>query len=57
MVISTYIDGFRDGLELAIYLLYENKTKKEVIKKLNYYLSLVKENKFEKLRMELGAFK
>lgn len=42
----SHINGFHEALELTITLCEASETLEEAIKKLNYCLNLVKENKF-----------
>jgi len=52
-----YRQGMIDGLELALEACEECNAPSKVKENINYYLRLVKEDKFTKIRMDLGAFK
>jgi len=54
---SDYRQGMIDGLELADMIINEAKSLEEATSRLRYYLKLTKEDKFEKIRIELGVFK
>lgn len=53
--VQDYRQGMIDGLELALNLCFGSHDFEEAVDKIEYYLKLVKEDKFEKIRMELGA--
>jgi hypothetical protein len=54
---NEYRQGMIDGLELALDVCEKHDVLPEVIDKINYYIRLIKEDKFTKIRLELGAFK
>lgn len=49
-----YQRGMIDGLELALVVCNEQKDLSKAINKMDYYLKLMKENRFEKMKIELG---
>jgi len=52
-----YARGFEDALELALTALDEAKSLEEAKERVRYYMSLIKERKFEKIRYMLGALR
>jgi len=61
----SYQNGFEDALELIKYVIaeeYERSSSKEdfyerIKDRIEYYLSLSKEKKFERIKWELGALR
>jgi predicted nucleotidyltransferase len=56
MVDAVYVRGWQDCLEVVDLVLEKAKTVDDVKIKMQQLQKLVKENKFEKIRYELGAF-
>jgi len=56
MVDITYARGWDDCLEAVMKILNSSTNVEEVKKKLEKLHSLVKDNKFEKIRYELGVY-
>jgi predicted nucleotidyltransferase len=56
MVDAVYVRGWQDCLEVVDLVLEKAKTVDDVKMKMQQLQKLVKENKFEKIRYELGAF-
>lgn len=52
-----YRQGMIDGLELALDTCERCDDKNETIEVIRYYLKLIKEDKFEKLKTQLGAIR
>ena len=52
-----YARGFEDALELALTALDEASSLEEAKERVRYYMSLIKERKFEKIRYMLGALR
>lgn len=46
--------GFEDGLELSLAAINNSKSLKEAKRKVEDYLSLIKERKFDQIDRELG---
>lgn len=53
----SYARGFEDALELVMIALDEAKKLEEAKERVRYYMSLIKERKFEKIRYMLGALR
>lgn len=53
----SYTRALEDGLELSLAAVNTSKSLREARKKIENYLSLVKEKKFEQIDMELSVFK
>jgi hypothetical protein len=54
---SDYRQGMIDGLELALDVCEKHDAPQQIKDDIDYYLRLVKEDKFTKIRLELGALK
>ncbi len=54
---NDYNQGFIDGLELVLYFCDQSASVLEVKERVCYYVQLAREEKFEKLREQLGAFR
>lgn len=51
-----YRQGMIDGLELALDACERHDAPEEVKESIKQYLRLIKEDKFTKIKMDLGAF-
>jgi hypothetical protein len=49
--------GMMDGLEMALEVCDRSKTLPAARELISYYLRLIKEEKFEKMKEQLGAFR
>jgi hypothetical protein len=56
MVDVTYVRGWEDCLEAVSTMMEETESLSELKKKVRKLQGLVKQNKFEKIKYELGAF-
>ena len=52
-----YMRGFEDALELVMTALSEVKSLREAKVRVEYYMTLVKERKLERIKYMLGALK
>jgi hypothetical protein len=52
-----YTRGFEDALELSLELTKEKPNLEEIRKEIEYYMSLVKEKKWEQINRQLGALR
>lgn len=50
-----YARGWDDCLDVVICILRESKDIEEALKRIEYLQSLVKEKKFERIKVELGV--
>jgi len=53
----SYQEGFEDSLELCFIEVKKSKTKKDALEKIQYFLGLVKEHKFDRIKEMIGALK
>jgi len=56
LVDAIYIRGWEDCIDVVTSLLEKTESLEEAKKKIKKIQGLVKENKFEKIKYELGAF-
>jgi hypothetical protein len=56
-LVLTYQEGFEDSLELCLIEVKKSKTKKAALGRLQYFLGLVKEHKFDRIKEAIGALK
>jgi len=56
MVDVVYVRGWQDCLDALDAIVDKSKTIKEVKDKIEKLQQLIRQNKFEKIRMELGAY-
>ena len=56
MVDAIYIRGWEDCIDVVTSLLEKTESLEEAKQKIKKIQGLVKENKFEKIKYELGAF-
>lgn len=53
----SYQEGFEDSLELCLVEVKRSKTKKVALDRIQYFLGLVKEHKFDRIKEAIGALK
>jgi hypothetical protein len=53
----SYQEGFEDSLELCLVEVKKSKTKKDALERIQYFLGLVKEHKFDRIKEMIGALK
>ncbi len=53
----SYQEGFEDALELCLLEVKKPKTRKDALERIRYFLGLVKEHKFVRIREMIGVLK
>lgn len=53
----SYQEGFEDSLELCFVEVKKTKSKKDALDRIQYFLGLVKEHKFDRIKEMIGALK
>jgi hypothetical protein len=53
----SYQEGFEDSLELCLVEVRKSKTKRVALERIQYFLGLVKEHKFDRIKEAIGALK
>jgi len=53
----SYQEGFEDSLELCLVEVKKSKTKRLALDRIQYFLGLVKEHKFDRIKEAIGALK
>lgn len=54
---TSYQEGFEDSLELCLAEVKRSGSKKDAVERIKYFLGLVKEHKFDRIKQILGAIK
>jgi hypothetical protein len=55
--VMSYQEGFEDSLELCLLEVKKSKSKRDALGKIQYFLGLVKEHKFDRIKEMIGALK